>query len=169
MCKPGEPVRLRIQPLPPCPMRLLATLTPVLVVAACAVAGRASAPKCQVAALAPLPRVTRVVLTDVPSGARLGVVQRVDSVAALVGCYTGLAAEWEKGAAPSPEIRATFYQDSVPVASLTLGSGAFETRVGGRLLHRPAGPEEALAFARLAGVPVKHGPSGATMPLLRSR
>lgn len=150
-------------------MRLLARVIPVLVLAACTVAGQAPAPKRQSAALSPLPRVTRVVLTDGPSEARLGVVQRADSVAALVSFYTGLSTGWEEGAARSPEIRATFYQDSVPVASLTLASGAFETSVGGRVLHRPAGPEEALAFARLAGVPVKHGPGMATLPRVPSR
>ncbi|MEO9255787.1 MAG: hypothetical protein ABI305_09615 [Tepidiformaceae bacterium] len=138
-------------------MRFLARITPLFALAACAVTGRGPGAPNLAAPLPPLSRVTRIVLTDVPSGAWLGAVQRADSVAALVDLYKQLADGWTEGAAPSPEIDATFYQDSVPVANLTLASGAFETHVGGRVLRRRAGPNEALAFVRLTGVPVKHG------------
>jgi hypothetical protein len=145
-------------------MRRLALLTPLLALAACAVAGRGPGAPKLTATLPTLPRITRVVLTDLPSSRVLGSVQHADSVSALVDLYTQLATGWVEGAAPSSEIGATFYHDSAPVAFLALASGAFEARVGGRVLRRPAGPSEALAFVRLVGVPVKYGEAAAAQP-----
>jgi hypothetical protein len=101
--------------------------------------------------------VTHVELTDAASGAPLGAVQRADSVAALSALYGQLTGGWAAGTAASPEIAATFYHDSAPIAVLVLASGGFEARVGGRVFRRPAGPEDALAFARLTGIPIKYG------------
>lgn len=161
VCKAGRIVRLRYQPSPHA-MRLLACLTTLVALTACSVAGRGSTAPTRTIPLPALPRVTRVVLTDAASGTPIGAVERADSVAALAAFYTRLGDGWADGAAPSPEIGATFYHDSVPVAYLALASGAFEARVRGRVLRRRAGADEALAFARLAGVPVEHG-SGAAV------
>jgi hypothetical protein len=148
-------------------MRTTARLTPLLALAAACAPARGR-PADAATALPALPAVTRVVLTDAVSGTPLGAVQRPDSVAALATFYRRLAGGWAEGAAPSPEVAATFYRDGAPVAVLTLASGAFGTRAGGRVLRRPAGPDEALAFARLAGVPVQHGPrAGAAAPPTR--
>jgi len=137
-------------------MRILAAFTSLFVLGACAVAGRRSGAPTLAGTLAPLSQVTRVVLTDAASGMRLGAVQRADSVAGLVNLYNHLAVGWTEGTAPSPEIDAAFYQGAVPIAHLTLASGAFEIRPGGRPLRRSASPNEALAFVQLAGIPVKH-------------
>lgn len=127
-----------------------------LIAAACA------APRPQPASatrmvIPPLARVTYVAITEPISGARIGTVGRADSVAALVALYDRLASGWMEGGARSTEVAATFYQDAQPVAVLALAPAAFELRVGGRVLSRPARGDEALAFARLAGVPVLHG------------
>jgi hypothetical protein len=135
--------------------------TPLLfVAAACVAASRPPAARAQTA-LPPLGQVTHVTLTDAASGTPLGTVRRADSVAALVTLYDHLAKGWVEGPARVPEVAATFYRDTVPVATLALASGAFEARVGGRVLHRPARGDEALAFAQAAGVPVKRGPAWA--------
>lgn len=139
-------------------MRLLTRLTSSLLLAACATNSARPANPASADTLALLPRISRVILTDARSGAPLGVVQETDSVAALRRFYSQITTGWLEGTAPSVEIGATFYQDTVRVAFLALASGAFEARVAGRVLHRSASPDEALAFARLTGVPVKHGP-----------
>lgn len=137
-------------------MRSPTRLTPLFVLAACAVAGHGHAAPAATATLPVLIRVTRVVLTDAVSGARLGEVQRPDSVVALVNLYNRLVVGLAAGAAPSPEIDAAFFRGSLPVAHLILASGAFETWLDGRVLRRSASPNDALAFVQLAGVPVKY-------------
>lgn len=140
-------------------MSAAARFTPLLfVAAACVTASRQPAGPAQTA-LPPLSQVTHVTLTDAASGTPLGTVRRADSVAALVTLYDRLADGWVEGPARVAEVAATFYRDTVPVATLALASGAFEARVGGRVLHRPARGDEALAFAHAAGVPVKRGPA----------
>ena len=106
-----------------------------------------------------LPPLTHIAVADAASGARLGLIRGADSVAALATLYGQLADGWARGAAPAPELVLTFFHDSVAVGVLTLASGSFETRIAGQVLHRAARPEEALAFAKLAGVPVLHGPT----------
>ena len=138
-------------------MRLLTRLAPLLAIAASACVGPGRPAS---TTLPQLDGVTIVRVTDLESGAGLGEVHRADSVAALSALYRRLSTGWTEGAAHSPEIRATFYDDSGPVAVLTLASGAFETTVGGRVLRRAASPDEALAFALLTRVPIKHGPNG---------
>lgn len=137
-------------------MRLAICLAPfVVLTAACATARQLPDSMERGSALPALPSVTHVVLTDATSGARLGTVARPDSVAALSALYGRLRGEWVEGAAAARTVAATFYQDSTPTAVLVLASGAFETRVGGRVLRRTARPDEALAFARLAGLPLR--------------
>lgn len=139
-------------------MSAAARFTLLLFVAACVAATRQPAALTQTA-LPPLSRVTHVTLTDVVSGASLGTVRRADSVTAFVAFYDRLADGWVEGHARFPELAATFYRDTVPVAYLALAYGAFEARVGGRVLHRSASGDEALAFSRAAGVPVKRVPT----------
>jgi hypothetical protein len=139
-------------------MSVAARFTPLLLAAACFAATRQSgAPSHE--ALPSLSHITSIHLTDAVSGAPLGTVQRADSVATFVALYGRLADGWVEGPASFSEVGATFYRDTLPLAYVALASGAFEARVGGRVLHRAASGDEALAFAHVAGVPIEHGSS----------
>lgn len=146
-------------------MRLIARVVPTLALVACATAGSGAAESTATETLPSLDRVTSVVVADGSTGKRLGSVLRADSVAALASFYARISNGWSEGRASSPDIGATFYQGAAPMASLALGFGSFEARVGSRVLRRPAQPAEALEFVRLAGVPVKHLQHVLTTPL----
>lgn len=154
---------------PPRPMRLFTRVAPLFALAACATAGGGTAESAPTETLPSLDQVTRVVITDASTGKPLGAVARADSVASLTGLYARIRGGWTEGGAASPEIRAAFYRGSAPVALLALGSGSFEARVGGRMLHRPAQPTEAFDFARLTGVPIMHlAGAGSARPVIDS-
>ena len=139
-------------------MRVLSKLAAVALLAGCTHAGSQvpseGATLTQSVVLPALGTVTRVGLTDAQSGAGIGAVVRADSVAALAAFYRRVGSGWKDGVAPGAEVVATFYRGDTTAGALTLAFGAFGTRVGGRVLRRAATGEEALLYARLAGVRV---------------
>lgn len=139
-------------------MHVLSMLAAVGLLAGCTHAGSRvpseGAALTQSVVLPALGTVTRVGLTDARSGAPIGAVVRADSVAALAAFYRRVGSGWRDGMAPGAEVVATFYRGDTTAGALTLASGAFGTRVGGRVLRRAVTGEEALLFARLAGLRV---------------